>query len=94
MRLTGLSDITARTVRTANTSASHKVASPSAPKAVQAEDGIGVATVVTTADSVAPVDSDRIPEIRKAIEDGRYPLVPAKIADAMIAAKLYGIVRA
>lgn len=36
----------------------------------------------------APVDADRVHEIRKAIEDGSYPLVPAKIADAMIAAGL------
>ncbi|HKX77813.1 MAG TPA: flagellar biosynthesis anti-sigma factor FlgM [Novosphingobium sp.] len=34
----------------------------------------------------APVDTDRVAEIRKAIEDGRYPIVPSKIADAMIAA--------
>lgn len=34
----------------------------------------------------APVDADRIAEIRKAIESGDYPLLPAKIADAIIAA--------
>lgn len=34
----------------------------------------------------APVNSERVAEIRKAIESGRYPLIPAKIADAMIAA--------
>jgi negative regulator of flagellin synthesis FlgM len=39
-----------------------------------------------SAGSGAPVDSDRVSMIRKAIEDGHYPLVPAKIADAMIAA--------
>lgn len=35
-----------------------------------------------------PVDADRVDVIRKAIEAGDYPLVPAKIADAMIAAGL------
>lgn len=34
----------------------------------------------------APVDADRVAIIRKAIENGAYPLVPTKIADAMIAA--------
>lgn len=34
----------------------------------------------------APVDADRVAEIRKAVEQGRYPIVPARIADAMIAA--------
>jgi negative regulator of flagellin synthesis FlgM len=36
----------------------------------------------------APVDSDRVELIRKAVESGNYPVVPAKIADAMIAAGL------
>lgn len=34
-----------------------------------------------------PVDSDRVAEIRDALREGSYPLVPAKIADAMIAAQ-------
>ncbi len=33
-----------------------------------------------------PVDAERVAEIRKAIEQGTYPLVPHRIADAMIAA--------
>jgi negative regulator of flagellin synthesis FlgM len=36
----------------------------------------------------APVDGDRIEVIRKAVEAGQYPVVPAKIADALIAAGL------
>jgi negative regulator of flagellin synthesis FlgM len=36
----------------------------------------------------APVDSDRVAVIRKAVETGQYPVVPAKIADALIAAGL------
>lgn len=35
-----------------------------------------------------PVDTDRVAEIRNALREGSYPLVPAKIADAMIAAQL------
>lgn len=35
-----------------------------------------------------PVDSDRVKQIRLAIEEGRYPIVPTKVADAMIAAGL------
>jgi negative regulator of flagellin synthesis FlgM len=33
-----------------------------------------------------PVDSERVTEIRKAVESGTYPLLPAKVADAIIAA--------
>lgn len=35
-----------------------------------------------------PVDAERVQQIRKAIEKGTYPIVPAKVADAMIAAGL------
>lgn len=33
-----------------------------------------------------PVDVERVAQIRKAVEDGTYPILPAKVADAMIAA--------
>jgi negative regulator of flagellin synthesis FlgM len=36
----------------------------------------------------APVDVDRVAEIRKAVEQGHYPVIPARVADAMIAAGL------
>ena len=35
-----------------------------------------------------PVDEGRVAEIRDALRDGTYPLVPTKIADAMIAARV------
>lgn len=37
-----------------------------------------------------PVNDDRVAEIRKALETGKYPLIPTEIADAVIAAGLYG----
>ena len=33
-----------------------------------------------------PVDPERVAELKRAIEKGDYPLVPARIADALIAA--------
>lgn len=94
MRLTGVSDIAARTVRTAGAGASEKLSQAAQAKSVRAEDGIGVATVFAKAASGPTFDAERVAQIRKAIAEDRYPLVPAKIADAMIAAKLYGIVEA
>ncbi len=47
------------------------------------------ATIVSTSAASAgspPVDLDRVAAIRKAIQNGSYPLVPTKIGDAMIAA--------
>jgi negative regulator of flagellin synthesis FlgM len=45
---------------------------------------------VETSDAVkagaAPVDQERVVTIRNAIEKGTYPVLPIKIADAMIAA--------
>jgi negative regulator of flagellin synthesis FlgM len=35
-----------------------------------------------------PVDDERVAKIRKAVEDGRFPIVPATIADRLIAFKL------
>lgn len=36
----------------------------------------------------APVDTDRVSQIRKALEQGTYPILPTKVADAIIAAGL------
>lgn len=35
-----------------------------------------------------PVDAERVKQIKAALADGSYPLVPTKIADAMIAAQV------
>ena len=34
----------------------------------------------------APVDVERVAEVRKAVESGTYPLLPTRVADAIIAA--------
>ncbi len=47
---------------------------------------VPVATSTALDAGPAPVDQDRVATIRKAIATGSYPLVPTKIADAMIAA--------
>jgi negative regulator of flagellin synthesis FlgM len=36
----------------------------------------------------APVDGDRVAQIRKALEDGTYPILPMTVADAIIAGGL------
>lgn len=92
MRLTGPSDFAIRTVRTAGANAPDRVGTPVPAKSVRADDGIGVATGFAKAGPTPMFDAERVAQIRKAIEQDRYPLVPAKIADAIIAAKLYGIV--
>jgi negative regulator of flagellin synthesis FlgM len=61
-----------------------------APATVQAPVASSSAAQVETSDAVkagdAPVDVERVKTIRHAIETGTYPVIPTKIADAMIAA--------
>ncbi|MEO0464076.1 MAG: flagellar biosynthesis anti-sigma factor FlgM [Pseudomonadota bacterium] len=38
--------------------------------------------------STPPVNQNRVQEIREALRDGSYPLVPTKIVDAIIAARV------
>lgn len=52
------------------------------------EPGVRVDLTGTDDWQTPPVDNARVAEIREALRDGTYPIVPAKIADALIAAKL------
>jgi negative regulator of flagellin synthesis FlgM len=36
----------------------------------------------------APVDAERVARIKKAIADGKFPLVPSTVADRLLALKL------
>jgi negative regulator of flagellin synthesis FlgM len=45
-----------------------------------------VQTSVATAAGTVPVDQDRVTQIRQAVQDGTYPIIPTRIGDAMIAA--------
>jgi negative regulator of flagellin synthesis FlgM len=58
----------------------------SRPAATAAHVGDEIGGAVDAAS--APVDAERVAEIRAALQDGSYPLVPTKIADAMIAAQV------
>lgn len=54
----------------------------------EADRGIAVETGSRVSAGSAPVDTDRVAQIRDALKDGSYPIVPAKITDAIIAARL------
>jgi negative regulator of flagellin synthesis FlgM len=47
-----------------------------------------VSNLARTLAAQPPVNQDRIAEIKKAIADGNFPILPATIADQMIALKL------
>ena len=50
------------------------------------------APIVATSEALdpgsAPVNTDRVSQVRRAIETGTYPLLPTRVADAIIAAGL------
>lgn len=92
MRLTGVPEFAIRPVRAASAGESETVApraagSPGGPNRAE-----GVVTSRGASESPPLVDSDRVAEIRRALAEDRYPIIPAQIADAMIAAKLYGMI--
>ncbi len=59
------------------------------PKSVRQDDaGVAVEAGPSFAGDTPPMDVERVEEIRRALEDGSYPVVPTRIADAMIAARL------
>lgn len=45
-----------------------------------------VQTSLAVSAGTAPVDQTRVDEIRKAVQNGTYPVIPTRISDAMIAA--------
>lgn len=53
-----------------------------------ADKGVAVRTDAAISAGAPRVDTDRVSEIREALRDGSYPIVPAKITDAIIAARL------
>lgn len=50
----------------------------------------GISLEVTAGNEAAtpPVDAERVQQIRNALREGSYPLVPTRIVDAMIAAQV------
>ncbi len=56
----------------------------SEPQAVES----AAAELSQTMAAQPPVDSERVARIRKAIQDGRFPIYPSTIADRLLALKL------
>ncbi len=67
--------------------ASSRAASP-ANDATSGKPGVAIEVGSALDTSTPPVDNERVQQIRNALKDGTYPLVPTKIADAIIAARV------
>lgn len=68
-----------------------KAQSASAPASQPHARSLGISVEANASYETAqpPIDSARVSQIREAIESGTYPVVPARIADAMIAARMF-----
>jgi negative regulator of flagellin synthesis FlgM len=59
-----------------------------APANSGAATGVSLEVSAPVETAAPPVDAERVQQIKAALRDGSYPLVPTKIADAMIAAQV------
>ncbi|GHA06545.1 flagellar biosynthesis anti-sigma factor FlgM [Novosphingobium arvoryzae] len=78
----------ARAVGAVDVRATRPDARPAAKDAAAASDAPTVERSDAFKAGAAPVDAERVSEIRKAIDRGNYPVIPMRVADAMIAAGL------
>ncbi|MBO9713915.1 flagellar biosynthesis anti-sigma factor FlgM [Sphingomonas sp.] len=59
-----------------------------APAADPATPQVAAAQAQAEMAASPPVDAERVSRIRKAVQDGRFPLVPSTVADRLLALKL------
>ena len=59
-----------------------------AQQAPAASNATQLSNLARTLAAEPPVDSDRIDEIKKAIQNGSFPILPATIADRLLALRL------
>lgn len=86
-----VSAVQSSTVQPAVQVAATTTAAPSTTEATTSASSsaaLQVQTSLNISASEAPIDHTRVDEIRKAVQTGNYPLVPAEIGDAMVAAGL------
>lgn len=72
-------------VTTTKTAPAAPVASVQSAGETAARESVALSKVLS---STPPVDTNRVAEIRKAIANGTFPILPATIADRMLALKM------
>lgn len=71
---------------TARFSRAEEASRPAAPSLSAWSESPAVEPSTALDPGAAPIDAERVAMIRKALENGTYPVIPTQIADAMIAA--------
>ena len=72
--------------RLARAADSRSGASPKAEAAASSSPVVQSEALAALDPGQPPVNAERVAQVRKAVETGTYPLVPATVADAIIAA--------
>lgn len=65
-----------------------QAAQPTARANVERADPSTLKALSTPLASTPPIDAERVSKIKKAIADGKFPLVPSTVADRLLALKL------
>jgi negative regulator of flagellin synthesis FlgM len=65
-----------------------QAAQPAAQDTAVRADPSALRTLTASAAQTPPVDADRVAKIKKAIQEGTFPLVPSTVADRLLALKL------
>jgi negative regulator of flagellin synthesis FlgM len=65
-----------------------QAAQPAAQAVVTRADPSTLKALAQPLATAPPVDVDRVSKIKKAIADGKFPLVPSTVADRLLALKL------
>lgn len=92
MRIVGLPEIAGAVQRASATIAPAQRISASQRAAAETRESEAPVSTARVTAGQQPIDHDRVAEIRKALQDDRYPIIPTEIADAIIAAGLYGTI--
>ncbi len=92
MRIVGLPEIAGAVQRASATVAPAQRISASQKVAAETREAEAPVSNARITAGERPFNDDRVAEIRKALADGRYPIIPTEIADAIIAARLYGTI--
>lgn len=85
-KLTPAAPIATLRAREGQTPGAGRAAGPAESPAPSAE-GVRIELGAAALAGEAPADSARVQEIRQALREGTYPIMPTRIADALIAAR-------
>ncbi|SEM95378.1 anti-sigma-28 factor, FlgM family [Sphingomonas gellani] len=84
----GITGVSGRGLTVSRVAPTAPVAKAATANTAGAADTAALTGLAKTLSAAAPVDTDRVAQVKKAIAEGNFPILPATIADRLIAYKL------